>query len=207
MWTKIGDEFVDDAADLSDAAVRTHLEALAWSNRRLLDLVIPKRDLRRFAFSETADAAVTELVNVGWWEDCGNCWALVYRPEWQQSREQVEKRREDNLRSQWHRRGKHDLCVVGKCAALSADDTRADARADTDDDDGADPGRVGSVSGQALEDGTTAQPVLTTVPEPDSYGLANCVECGDRAKLDALGTCSDFCAAAVAAVARVGVAS
>lgn len=62
MWTKLGDEAPDEYADLSDAAFRTHIEALCWSNRRLLDLRIPKRDLRRFAFSEGTEQAAKELV-------------------------------------------------------------------------------------------------------------------------------------------------
>jgi hypothetical protein len=79
-WVKTGDEFVDDAADLSDAAVRTHMDALHWSARRLLDLHVPKRDLPRFAFSPDAGRAVDELVTVGWWLDKGSSWYLAYRP-------------------------------------------------------------------------------------------------------------------------------
>lgn len=139
-WTKLGDEFVDDAADMTDAAVRTHVEALAWSNRRLLNLIVPKRDLRRFAFSTDVEKAVEELVNHGWWEDRGRAWFLAYRQEWQQTREQVEARRESNLRAQWHRRGRHDLCDPSAKCVLSAADTSADNAADT----AADPGRDGT---------------------------------------------------------------
>lgn len=150
-WTKLGDEFVDDAADISDAAVRTHVEALAWANRRLLDLLVPKRDLRRFAFSTDADKAVQELVAIGWWEDRDRYWFLGYRQEWQQTREQVESRRLSNLRAQWHRRGRHDLCDPGaKC--LSAADTSADNAADT----AADPGRDGT--GRANDRGDSEAP-------------------------------------------------
>jgi len=55
-WTKLGDEFSDAAAGLSSAAFRTHVEALCWSNRRLLDLIIPKASLKRFAEDPNAQA-------------------------------------------------------------------------------------------------------------------------------------------------------
>lgn len=198
MWTKLGDEFVDDAADLSDAAVRTHVEATGWSNRRLLDLVIPKRDLRRFAFSAVADNAVAELVAAGWWEDLGDSWYLAYRPEWQQSREQVETRRETNLRAQWHRRGDHRKCDPLKCSALSAADTSDDARADTTVDNAADPGRVGSVSGQALYE----QPPTKVEPITND-DLETCSHCGHREQLDDAGLCQVIeCVADRVALAR-----
>lgn len=122
-WTKLGDEFPDGAADLSDAAFRTHVEALAWSNRRLLDLVIPKRDLRRFAFSPAVDvtdpdgdAVAQELVVRGWWIDRGDAWFIGARwPEWQRERAQVERGRERETtrkrRQRQHARGDHSICI------------------------------------------------------------------------------------------------
>ena len=71
-WTKLGEEFSDAARDLSDAAFRTHIEALMWSNRRGLDLQVPKRDLKRFAETDDPDTAVKALVAAGWWQDCGD---------------------------------------------------------------------------------------------------------------------------------------
>lgn len=195
MWSKIGDEFVDDAADLSDAAIRTHIEALAWSNRRLLDLVIPKRDLRRFAFSAHADGAVIELIAAGWWDDLDDCWYLRYRAEWQQSREQVEARREANLRAQWHRRGRHDRCLPDMCSALSADDNARD----TGDDNDADPGRDGSVSGQALNE----QPPTNVEPTTNDDDIGACSHCGHRERLDRDGLCQVIeCIADRVALAR-----
>jgi hypothetical protein len=121
-WTKIGDEFADEAADLTDAAVRTHIEALLWSNRRLLDLVVPKRDLRRFAFSTIVrvdnpddDLVIKELVTEGWWEDRGDSWFVGVRwPEWQHDRIQVLRVRERETlkkrRQRAHAHGDHSLC-------------------------------------------------------------------------------------------------
>jgi hypothetical protein len=73
VWTKLGDEFPDEceAAGLSDAAVRTHVEGLIWSNRVGLEGQIPKKHLRRFAFTEYGDVAVAELIDAGFWADSG----------------------------------------------------------------------------------------------------------------------------------------
>lgn len=146
-WTKIGDEFPDDAADLTDAAVRTHIEAWAWSARRLLDLRIPKRDLRRFAFSADADTAAKELIEAGWWVDDGNTWHLAYRPEWQRTRAQEDHRKAQNAEAQQRKRrhdiGDHSTCLPGRrchTEPTSAHDTRDDSATPS----GSDPGRVGS---------------------------------------------------------------
>ena len=104
-WTKLGDEFSDEARDLNDAEHRTHIDALGWSNRRGLDLLIPKRDLRRFANSPDAEAAVVGLIAKGWWTDRGDCWYVGLRfPEWQIERAVIEQRREAGaLYSRRHR--------------------------------------------------------------------------------------------------------
>ena len=95
-WTKFGDEFSDDARDLSDAAYRTHTEALMWSNRRGLDLLIPKRGLRRFAESPHADQATEELITKSWWEEREDTWWVgVHHPDWQLESKVVQKRRDD----------------------------------------------------------------------------------------------------------------
>jgi hypothetical protein len=183
MWVKTGDEFVDDAADLSDAAVRTMLDAWHWNARRLLDLHIPKRDLPRFAFSPDAGRAVDELVTLRWWVDEGSSWYLAYRPEWQLSRDQVERRRNQNQQAQErarrHRKGDHSLCLIEKCP--SAADTSADTSHDTADDEAdysaSDPVRFGSVRKDALKELQEAAVVV-------------CRECQRRAAFST-GPCPD----------------
>lgn len=122
-WTKLGDEFGDAAAALSDAAHRTHVDALNWSNRLLLDLVVPKLHLRRFAFSPAVDVpqpdtcpVVRELIEGGWWEDRDEAWYIGLRwPEWQRDRAQVERTRgaasERKRRERAHARDDHSLCL------------------------------------------------------------------------------------------------
>jgi hypothetical protein len=140
MWTKIGDEWPDVSRDLTDAEHRTHVDALCWSNRRLLDLRVPKRDLRRFAESPDAEIAVKGLMAKGWWEDLGDCWDIgLVRPEWQLESAVIEHRRAgDALRQRRHRMhdaGDHSLCTE-RCPFVTRDATRDATR---------DPGRGGSV--------------------------------------------------------------
>jgi hypothetical protein len=116
-WTKLGDEFSDAAAPLSDAAFRTHVEALCWSNRRLLDLTIPKASLKRFAETDHPNAAAKELVEAGWWEDHGDGWWIGCRfADWQVERSVIEQRRADTAlrvrRHRMHKAGDHLGCSV-----------------------------------------------------------------------------------------------
>ncbi len=181
-WTKLGDEFGDAAADLSDAAFRLHVEALMWSNRLLLDLLVPVRDLRRFAFTDDADLAVAELLAARWWEQRGAVWWIGCRwPEWQRDRVQVEHKRERDSAAQRRRRrhalDDHSLCLASsQCRALSAVESAHDSAHD--------PGRVGSgweTPNPALEEkkktGTVAQG-----SDPDSGGLV-CADCGRSGSL------------------------
>ena len=122
-WTKLGDEFSDAAAPLSDAAFRTHVEALCWSNRRLLDLTISKRELKRFAETDNPNAAAKELVTTGWWEDRGDDWWIGSRfADWQVERSVIEQRRADTAarvrRHRMHKADDHSLCEPSRCNAL-----------------------------------------------------------------------------------------
>jgi hypothetical protein len=126
-WTKLGDSFTDDALSLTDQAWRLHVEALIYSNRRLLDLSIPKREVVRFAGIEDIDTAIKELVQSGWWTDAGNTWWIGCRwPEWQQDRSQVEHRRAQLSLAQRRRRrhtvDDHSLCLPGRCPDASTVD-------------------------------------------------------------------------------------
>jgi hypothetical protein len=148
-WTKLGDEFPAEARNLTDAEFRTHVEALCWSNMRLLDLRVPKRDVRRFAESPLADDAVEGLAAKGWWKDSGDEWDVgACFPEWQEERVVVGKRRNDaalrKRRSRLHKAGDHSLCIPGgSCPDVTRDMTRDDMR-DSTRDGTRRRGRVGS---------------------------------------------------------------
>lgn len=170
-WTKLGDEFADDAdrLGLTDAAVRTHVDALMWSNRRLLDLRIPKRDLARFAFSPDAEAAAKDLEAAGWWLDEGETWLLAYHPEWQQTREQVEAQRADmrerQERSRRHRAGDHSMCIRGRYCpdgAVTRSVTRDVTRDNTRESQQPDPTRP-----VPKDKGRGGNGDVTTVADPE----------------------------------------
>lgn len=140
-WTKLGDEFPAAARKLTDAEFRTHVEALCWSALRLLDLEIPKAEVRRFAESPDAETAVEGLAAKGWWEDNGSCWHIGARfAEWQLERAVAEKRRQDDAlrqrRRRMHKAGDHRLCLPGNCPAVTRDDMRDVTRAQGRDGSG-----------------------------------------------------------------------
>ncbi len=101
-WTKLSDDFNDDTDTLSDAAFRLHVEGLVWSNKKLLDVRIPKTDLRRFAKS---DEPIGELLDGGWWEDDGDAFVIQHHAAYQRLREAVIKQQAVN-RENRAKRGK-----------------------------------------------------------------------------------------------------
>lgn len=92
-WTKLSDDFTDDCWTLPDQAYRLHTEGLVWSNRKLLDLRIPKDEVRRFA---KHPEAVAELVDGGWWIDEGDHYLIVHHGRYQRDRDAVIKQQTVN---------------------------------------------------------------------------------------------------------------
>ena len=92
-FSSLSDDYTDDCWSLSDAAFRLHTEAIVWSNRKLLDCVIPKDDVRRFA---STPEAVSELVAGGWWKETINEYFIVHQSRYQRTREAVIKQQEAN---------------------------------------------------------------------------------------------------------------
>lgn len=83
-WAKFGAEYSDEIAHagLSDAAYRTHTEAIGYVYRvEDLRLRIPKNLIRRFAGSEGYDLAVKELGEAGFWRDHGEYWEIVHHAD------------------------------------------------------------------------------------------------------------------------------
>jgi hypothetical protein len=78
-YCKLGTEFFDECADagLSDAAVRTHAEAIIWLYRvEKFDMRIGKHLVRRFAGSDQYEVAIKDLVDAGFWLDDGDAWIV-----------------------------------------------------------------------------------------------------------------------------------
>jgi len=144
-WTKLGDEFLPEAMDLSDGAGFLHVKALCWSNWRLLDLMISRKDLAMFGnpTSSSLDEAIQELIDTGWWQqvDDHTFWIGCRFSEWQRDKAQVEHRRAQlalaQRRKRLHDVGDHSLCLPGgRCKGLSAVESTVDATVELSDDSG-----------------------------------------------------------------------
>lgn len=88
-WTKLSDDFTDDCWELSDGAHRLHIEALVWSNRKLLDCRIGKKDMTRGWAKHPDREFISELLDCGWWEDDGEAYVIHHHSAYQRTREQV----------------------------------------------------------------------------------------------------------------------
>lgn len=109
-WTKLSDDYGDECSELTDAAFRTHTEALIWAMRRENAGYITGRDVKRFAESPHIELAVTELVSCGWWSIEGQGYRINHHMEHQPEPDLIAKRRELTAdRVKRHRRKKAGL--------------------------------------------------------------------------------------------------
>jgi hypothetical protein len=131
-WTKLSDDFGDHCAGLSDAAFRTHVEALVWTMRRETGGYINARDVRRFGESVHVDMAVTELVNCGWWSIENDGYRVNHHMEHQPEPDVIAARR--HLAAERQRRKRR------KAAGVTEDKSQRDVTRDNPRD----PGRDGS---------------------------------------------------------------
>jgi hypothetical protein len=124
-WTKLSDDFSDECHTLSDAAFRTHVEALIWTMRRETAGYITAHDVRRFAESPHAQMAVDELVACGWWAIEGQGYRIVHHMEHQPEPDLIARRREQTAdRQRKFRRRKAGLESPGPLNASRPDPTR-----------------------------------------------------------------------------------
>jgi len=137
-WSKYGSEYSDELANsgVSDAAYRTHTEAIGWLYRvEDLKLRIPKHLVRRFAGSEEHEAAAKELADLGIWRDHGDTWEIIHHAEVIRSSVQAQRQKRDrDKRAQSARRkrvsgaaeaGPVSGDVSADVATASADDSAA----------------------------------------------------------------------------------
>ena len=152
-WTKKGAEFTDECARaaLSDAAYRTHDEAIAWLYLvEATDCRIPKRLMPRIAVSLDWELAVKELVTLRFWRDRGEFWEVVHHADVirQSIAAQRNKRSGDAKRQREHRRK--------KARNVTRDITRDVAATQTDS--------------QTQEGGGAGGAEIRPFPQPDSEG-------------------------------------
>jgi hypothetical protein len=165
-WAKLSDDFPERCAEagLSDAAVRTHIDALCKIMAREKGPVLSSRDLRRFLESEHAGRAVAELVAVGWWVREGTdgsvrvveCMADQPEPEVLAARRarDAERQRVHRLLSARLHPDTREPITATEVEAIRAErlgtQSRKSSRRDSRRESGGDPGRVGSGRERAL---------------------------------------------------------
>lgn len=101
-WTKFGAEFRDECAEvaLSDAAFRTHVEAIMYLyGIEQMDMHLQARLVRKWAGSDHYENAITELVAAGFWVKDGDGYDVVHHEDvFRQSLAfQVSKREKDKI--------------------------------------------------------------------------------------------------------------
>ena len=99
------EEFSADCAraHLSDAAFRTHVEALLWClHRRCTGGELLTDETRRWCDASNPDAAIGELIRRGFWEETDDGWLIVrhvnFLPDWQRIEAQRKANRERQTR-------------------------------------------------------------------------------------------------------------
>lgn len=107
-WLKTSDDFPMECAQvrLSDAAFRTHVEGLSWVMAKETGGYVSARALKRFAETENWDAAVDELVAVGFWRRVDGGWQIVHHMEHQPTPEQLTAQRANNAAKQARHRAR-----------------------------------------------------------------------------------------------------
>jgi len=107
-WLKLSDDYHDELGRIrvSDAAYRTHTEALGWVMRRETGGALSAQDVRRFAESPNADQAVDELCDAGLWQRTDTGYLVRFHMEHQPEVEVLAARRESNAERQRRARRK-----------------------------------------------------------------------------------------------------
>lgn len=109
---RLGEEWIDIAAPLSDSAFRMATEAMIWSVKRGLDLRVPHSHIPKFAETRADHIkVVAELLDRGFWLDLGTMYDIGVVEEgrirpWQWSKDQVLNHRKNNRERQARYRAK-----------------------------------------------------------------------------------------------------
>lgn len=136
-WLKLSDDFSDECAELSDAAYRSHVEALGWCMRRETGGLLTKRDIRRCLETEDPWAAVDELLEAGFWVREGESYRIVHHINHQPEPDVLARRRERAAeRQRKQRRKQAGLSDPARSQRESQRDERSKSMRD--------PGRVGT---------------------------------------------------------------
>jgi hypothetical protein len=131
-WAKYGGEYSDEIAHagLSDAAYRTHTEAIGYVYRvEDLKLRIPKHVIRRFAGSENYELAIKELGEAGFWRDRGQHWEIVHHAD--VIRSGITTQQQKRIRDKNAQRAHRKRATASREATEVSDDVSADVSAES----------------------------------------------------------------------------
>lgn len=139
-WSKYGTEFNDECAnaDLSDAAYRTHREAIDWIYLvERFDCRVPKQRMRRIATTPEWELAVKELLEKNFWrEEDETYYVMHHRDVIRQSLMSQQQKRYRDRSAQIRRRnrqaGKDPDVSGGVSADVSADPAATQSDSQTD---------------------------------------------------------------------------
>jgi hypothetical protein len=124
-WTKLPTSYSDDlaSAGLTDAAYRTHTEAIQWLYHcEIRTGRIPKHIVRRFASSPDYEQAIKDLLALGYWADDVDTYTLIqHAAVIAESLEAQESRKASNKRAQQAYRDKRKPVSADDDAGVSAD--------------------------------------------------------------------------------------
>ena len=194
-WTKISDDFTDDTWTLSDAAFRLHVDGLVWSNRKLLDLRIPKEEVRRFAKHPDA---VDELLDGNWWRDEGDAYVIVHHSRYQRSKLAVINQQEVN-KSNRAKRGKPTPATREQSRpSFTSNDSLHDSSHEKEQESSDERDRAGYTDEVDSETGEMVTGWASAVPgrpgewvDPVGSVSSKCRLCDQAVRqLDAAGLCS-----------------
>ena len=171
-------------AHLSDAAYRTHDEALLWVMRREVGPRFPKHELRRFAETSDPETAARELVACGFWIDHdGDGFEVLHHMEHQVEPEVIARRREMDAERQ--RKARLKKAGLADSDASQRDVQRDNVR-DVQRDNTRDPGLGGpGLDGTSGLEGGAASlasllPMLPGESDEQSKLRFDALEAGDH---------------------------
>lgn len=122
-WSKLSDDFTDDTWYLSDVAFRLHVEGICWSNRKLLDMQIPKDDASKFK----GITGLPELLDKGYWSELHDSFLILHHADYQRTREAViatQSRNRTNGAKGGRPPGKREVWQGGKTQPLTPDESQ-----------------------------------------------------------------------------------
>lgn len=170
-WLKLSDDYSDMLDELSDAAYRTHTEALNLAMKRERGPILPKPLLLRHMNSARAVEAIAELLDAGMWVDLGPAYRVLFGMEHQPEPDVIAARKLNDAERQRRRRR--------KLAGLSDPDpsrrdTPRDVTPDVRADYPRDPGRVGSgLEKHQLGQEQERAPSSRSSPQPEPWPTFN----------------------------------